>query len=554
MTSVAAQTGASPFARVRPVGVEAVRLEDRFWAPRRQRNRDITLPSQHRRCEETGRLDNFRRASGSVPGPFQGRYYNDSDVYKWMEACAFTLADGPHAPTEALLDGVIQDVAAAQGPDGYLNTYFTFDRVPERWSNLRDLHELYCAGHLMQAAVAHHRSTGRTDLLAVARRLADCICGVFCSADAGGRDGACGHPEIETALIELYRETGERRYLDQARRFLESRGHHLLGGSPYHQDHVPFRELEAVTGHAVRMLYLACGAADLSAETGDAGYRETLFRLWDNLVTRRVYLTGGVGARYDGESFGADYELPNRRAYAETCAAIGVVMWAHRMLLLTGDGRFADQMETTLYNAVLAGASLDGERYFYQCPLEDDGTHRRQPWFACACCPPNVARLLASLPGYFASVGGDGLWLHLYATGQTTAVLPGGAAVAVRQETDYPWQGDILLRVEPEVPAEFVLHLRVPGWCERPTLRINDSVWDAMVVEQGYLAIRRLWNPGDTVSLTLPMPVERIGCRVPWRRIAGAARCSAGRSCIVWRPPTAGGGTRGNWASPETPS
>jgi DUF1680 family protein len=506
---VVVDTSASPHARLRPVPLGAVHLRDDFWVPRRRRNQEVTLPSQYHQCEETGRIDNFRRAAGKKQGPFRGRYYNDSDVYKWVEAAAYALASGPDPELERLLETVVREIRDAQGPDGYLNTYFTFERERERWTNLKDLHELYCAGHLIQAAVAHRRCTGRRDLLDVAVRLADHLCEIF---GPEGRPGTCGHQEIEMALVELYRLTGIRRYLIQARLFIERRGHEppLVGGSAYHQDHAPFRTLDAVVGHAVRMVYYCCGAADVYAETGEAEYREALERLWESMVRRRMYVTGGIGSRYEGEAFGEDYELPNERAYAESCAAIGSVMWNWRMLQLEGDARFADVIENTLYNAMLPSLSLHGERYFYQNPLADTGKHRRQPWFECACCPPNIARMLAALPSYFYSLSGEGVWVHLYAANEAALRLENGRAVTLRQETTYPWDGEVEIHVETASPEPFSLFARIPAWCEGATLRVNG---EALPVEGGpgsYAEIRRTWASGDTLRLSLPMPVRRV--------------------------------------------
>jgi DUF1680 family protein len=502
-------TSASPHARLRPLPLGAVRLSDTFWEPRRRVNREVTLASQYRRCEETGRIDNFRRAAGKIEGPFQGRYYNDSDVYKWLEACAFALAEAPDAEIERMTEAVALEIADAQQPDGYLNTYFTFELAGDRWSNLRDKHELYCAGHLIQAALAHHRATGRATLLEVAVRYADYICTIF---GPDGRVGTCGHQEIELALVELYRLTRHQRYLTQAQLFIDRRGQQppVIGGSPYHQDHAPFRELFEVAGHAVRMVYYCCGAADIATETGEPEYLAALHRLWGNMTERRMYVTGGIGSRYDGEAFGDDFELPNERAYAESCAAIGSAMWAWRMLQLTGEARFADVMENALYNGMLPGLSLDGERYFYQNPLADQGTHRRTPWFECSCCPPNIARMLASLPAYFTSTSDEGVWLHLYADSTIEAELPQGT-VSLRQSTRYPWDGEIVLTVEKAPSAEVTIFLRIPGWCRGESITVNG---DAVASEQaaGYAAVRWRWVPGDELRLLLPMPAERVLC------------------------------------------
>jgi len=507
--AVVVDTRHSPFCRLRPLSLSAVRLTDTFWEPRRQINCTRTLPSQYQQCAETGRLDNFRRAAGLSHGAFQGRFFNDSDVYKWLEAAAWTLATVPDTRLQALVDEAIALIAAAQDTDGYLNTYFTGERIPERWTNLAVMHEFYCAGHLIQAAVAHHRATGSRALLDVAIRFADHIDGVF---GAGKRAGAPGHPEIEMALVELARDTGERRYLHLAQFFIAQRGQQpaVSCGREYCQDHEPFRDQRAVVGHAVRALYLYAGATDLYAETGDGAVWDSVTALWRDLQERKVYVTGGAGARYEGEAFGDAYELPNRRAYTETCAAIAHVMWAWRMLLVTGEARFADALETTLYNGVLSGLSLDGETYFYQNPLADRGGHRRQPWFGTACCPPNIARLLAALPGYVYTTSDEGLWVHLYATGTATATLVEVGAVTLRQRTDYPWDGAIALTVELAEAALFSLFLRVPSWAEGAGVTVNDEVIGEPVQPGHYVEIRRRWARGDVVRLALPLPVRLV--------------------------------------------
>lgn len=510
-------TSRSPYARLRPLPLEAVRFDDVFWTTRLRTVRATTLPSQYEQCERTGRIDNFRRAAGKKQVPFQGRYYNDSDVYKWLEAASFALAhDSGSAGAEAqawlrrTVEAVIDEIAAAQSPDGYLNTYFTFERAAERFTNLAQMHELYCAGHLIQAAVAHHRATGERRLLQVATRLADHICATF---GPQARLGTDGHEEIELALVELYRETGNRTYLDRAGFFLDMRGRQppVLNGSVYLQDHLPVRVQREIVGHAVRATYLACGMADVYAETGEAALLEALEALWQSAFERKVYATGGLGARWSGESFGDDYELPNERAYAETCAAIGGVMWNWRMLLCCGEARFADWLETALYNGVLAGLSLDGARYFYQNPLADRGRHRRRDWFETACCPPNVARLLMSLPGYCYSISDDELWVHLYVAGHVRAALPAAGTVSLRIETAYPWEGLIHCVIEeaPEVAASLVL--RVPGWSAGAmSVRLNGKHTEAPVTAGGYVALRSHWRTGDEVELELPMPVQQL--------------------------------------------
>jgi len=520
---------------LRPVPVDAVAIDDAFWAPRRRTNREVSLPAQYRLLEETGRVDNFRRAAGKSDGPFHGRYFNDSDVYKWLEAAAWALGERPDPGLAGQVDGVIEEIAAAQRPDGYLNSYFAGERAGQRWTD-PDLHELYCAGHLVQAAVAHHRATGGRRLLGVATRFADHVCDRFGPAEAGKRPWADGHPEIELALVELFRETGERRYLDQARFFVDVRGRGLLGrpfdrwGPEYHQDHRPFRELDEIVGHAVRAVYLNAGVTDLVLETGDPALRAALDRLWANMTERKQYVSGGLGARYEGEAFGADWELPNARAYAETCAAIASVMWNWRMLLLTGEARYADHLEWTLYNGVLPGVSLDGGSYFYQNPLEDDGGHRRRPWFGTACCPPNVARLLASLPGYCYAVAADAVWVHLYAAGSARLSLADGRAVSLRQRTGYPWQGEVSIVVDGVEGdrGEVGLRLRVPGWCEAAALSVNGEPVGQAVAPGGYAEVRRRWRAGDVVRLSLPMPVRRLAAHPRVAENAGRVALSRG--------------------------
>jgi DUF1680 family protein len=520
-TAVVVDTSNSPFARLKPVPLTAVTLTDEFWAPRLRMNGQVSIPSQYRLLEETGRLDNFRRAAGQKAIPFRGRFFNDSDVYKWLEAAAWTLASNPSSQGDldgspdlaGMVDRVIDLISAAQDSNGYLDTYFTFERAPERWSNIRDMHELYCAGHLIQAAVAHHRATGSERLFGVARRLADQVDTVFGPPEAGKRPTAPGHPEIEMALVELARATGEPRYRRLAQLFVDSRGRGLIGGHAYHVDHQPLREMDQLAGHAVRAVYLCAGAADLCAESGEADLRAALDRLWSHMVTRQIYVSGGLGARHDGEAFGDDYELPNARAYTETCAAIAGVMWSWRMLALDGDAHYADLVETALYNAVLPGLSLDGLAYFYVNPLADYGSpySRRQPWFDCACCPPNIARLLAYLPSLLYSLSAEGVWLHLYAAGTARLQMAGGQAITLTQHTRYPWDGEVIVEVDAEGP--FSLFVRIPAWCDADAaLEVNGRPLATALAPGSYTEIRRTWRPSDRVRLSLPMPVRRVEC------------------------------------------
>ncbi|MEV2211032.1 beta-L-arabinofuranosidase domain-containing protein [Streptomyces sp. NPDC050997] len=507
-----------------------VGLDAGFWLTRREVNARTSIPQGPELLESAGNLHNLRLAAGIGEGEFQGAYpFVDTDVYKWLEAAAWQLAQGDDGDLEAHVDRIIGLVAGAQQPDGYLNTWFQLVKGGERYQDLRWGHELYCAGHLIQAAVAHHRATGRPELLDVARRFADQVDSVLGLPGSGKPiDGIDGHPEVETALVELYRETGERRYLDLAAYFVDRHGHGLLGGEAYCQDRVPVREATDVEGHAVRQLYLLAAAADLATEAGDAELRTAVERLWHAMTTTKTHITGGLGAHHDEEDFGDPYELPNERAYCETCAAIASIQWSWRMALLTGEARYSDLIERTLYNGFLAGVSLDGERWLYVNPLQvrdghtdpgGDQSARRTRWFRCACCPPNVMRLLASLEHYLASGDDGGLQIHQYVSGRYTA-----EGIAVRCETDYPWHGSIAFTVE-ETPADrpWTLSLRVPQWCREVRVRCGEESYDGPV-DDGWLRLERTWAPGDRVVLELALEP---------RLTAADPRVDAVRGCVA---------------------
>ncbi|SCG68518.1 glycoside hydrolase family 127 protein [Micromonospora humi] len=499
-------TSASRHARLRPVSAPDVRITDDFWAPRLRRNREVTIPAQHAQCESTGALRNFARAAGSADGDFSGRYYSDSDVYKWIEAASWSMATHPSEELADRLDSVIELVAGAQDPDGYLNTYFSVDRVHERWTDLVVRHEMYCVGHLVAAAVAHARATGRSTLLDVALRACAHIADRF---TPGRVTGACGHPGLEMALVELYRTTGDERWLTLATWQLDSRGRGVLDGSEYLVDHQPVRQQDRVTGHAVRALYLYSGMADVVLETGDPELRAALERLWADLSGAKTAVTGGVGARWDGEAFGDAYELPDR-SYNETCAAIAHIFLAWRLLLLTGEPQYRDVVETALHNGVLPGLSLSGTEFFYQNPLADAGRHRRAEWFSCACCPPNIARLLASLPGYLYTTDDDGIQVQLYIGNQAELRLADGIPVRLDLATELPWRGEVRLTVDPAEPREFTVTLPVPGWAGADvTVRVNG---DPVALDTGRrrIALRRTWSAGDTVEVTLPTEVRTL--------------------------------------------
>jgi uncharacterized protein len=503
--------------RLRPVA--GARIVGGLLADRQRVNGQAAVASGYDRLEAAGNLDNLRIAAGAITGERRGPVFMDSDVYKWLEAAAWEYARNP---TPALLDAqreVTALVAAAQQPDGYLNSM-----VQQRYANLPWSHEHYCAGHLMQAAVAQVRCTGDRALLDIAVRFADHLVTTF---GADRRHDVDGHPIVEMGLAELYRETGRAEYLELARYFVEARGHGLIEGyglePTYFSDRVPVREQTTVEGHAVRAVYLAAGAADVALETGDKDLLGALEGQFAHMLATKTYITGGLGSRWDGESFGDEYELPPDRAYAETCAAVGGVQWAWRMLLATGEPRYADAAERMLLNGFLAGVSLAGTAYFYVNPLQmrrgahpdqnRSPAHGRRGWFDCACCPPNVMRTLASLDGYLATTDPDGIQIQLYA-GST--IEASGIRLAV--DTGYPWDGAVRVRVLDTPEAAWTLSLRVPGWARGATL-------DGRPVEAGaYATDRRAWRAGEALELDLPMPI---------RMTEADERVDAVRGCIA---------------------
>lgn len=483
-----------------------VRFHDQFWAPRLETNRTVTIPHCFKMCETTGRIDNFAKAAGLMPGEFRGIYYDDSDVYKAIEGASYSLATHPDPALDKYLDDLIAKIAAAQRPDGYLNTFYTLTGLDQRYTKPWERHELYCAGHLFEAAVAHHRATGKTTLLAVATKFADHLATVF---GPGLRHDVPGHEEIELALVKLSADTGNPKYRDLAAFFLSSRGNpdgRLKLYGAYYQDHTPVLNQSTPTGHAVRQMYLLCGVTDLAAT--EPVYVPTLDRMWHSLVDKRMYVTGGIGARHQGEAFGDDYELPNDTAYNETCAAIGNALWQHRMNLLHADAKYADVMERILYNGMLSGVSLTGDRFFYVNPLASAGRHHRQEWYGTACCPVNLVRFLPSLPGYVYATAPDALYVNLYAASEGEVRID-DQAVKVAQETRYPWDGLIALVLRPQQPAEFSLNLRIPDWCPDPRITVNDKPV-SVTMTNGYARLTRPWGAADVVKLDLHLQPRRV--------------------------------------------
>lgn len=511
---LAIDLSSSAHALCHPVSPLAVRFTGGFWHTRWETNQNVSLMVQARHLEEYGNLDNFRRVNDPGIAAFRGKVFNDSDVYKWIEAASWALAQRSDAVLSERLHTIIQIVQQAQRPDGYLNTYHAVERAGERWSNLRDNHELYCAGHLICAALALYRALADQRLLHVATQFADLLCEVFGPADTGKNPGIDGHEIIELALVELFRETGAQRYLQLAEHFVHARGYRRLEGGwfglEYFQDHAPFLEQERMTGHAVRALYFNAGVTDLYLEKGDSRLLDRLQAMWQHMLAHQIYVSGGLGSRHFGEALGADYELPNEQAYTETCAAIASMMWCQRMMAATADARYADLYEHTLYNAMLPGWSIDGAKYFYVNPLANDGSHERLSWYECACCPPNVARTIAALPGSVYFVGGKSLYVMLYA--QSSARLSvNGIDAEIMQQTRYPWDGDIAITINAQ--GTFDLMLRVPGWCTGAvSISVNGEPFSGQIDPGSFVPISRQWNAGDCVRVHLPMPPRLMDC------------------------------------------
>ncbi len=525
-----------------------VRIHSRFWSRYAELVKDTVIPYQYEaihdripEAEKSYAIQNFRIAAGLEPGEFNGMVFQDSDVAKWLEAVGYCLQTQPDEELERLADEVIEIVAAAQQPDGYLNTYFTIKAPDKRWTNLAECHELYCAGHMIEAAVAYYEATGKRKLLDVMCRFADYIDSVF-GREPGKIRGYDGHQEIELALMKLYRATGEKRYFRLSRYFIDERGqapNYLTEeweqrgrqtffpdmkdfGGDYAQAHEPVRQQREATGHAVRAVYMYTAMADIAGESGDAGLMEACKRLWDNLTGKRMYITGAIGSQAFGERFSFDYDLPGDLAYAETCASIGLIFFAERMLRLEQDSKYADVLERALYNTVLAGMSLDGKAFFYVNPLEvvpEACEHHnkqhvkptRQGWFGCACCPPNVARLLASLGKYMYSVRERTAYIHLYMGSESTLNVD-GRRVRLMQETDFPHASDGIIRVYPESgEAVLAIALRQPDWCPALQVRINgEPVSTDGLSDKGYIVLERAWGAGDEIELTLEMPIIRM--------------------------------------------
>lgn len=526
-----------------------VQIDDPFWSEYIRLVREVMVPYQWEAlndriagAEPSHAIRNFKIAAGREEGEFYGMVFQDSDVSKWLEAVAYLLETARDPALEDIADEVIDLLAAAQREDGYLNTYFMLKEPGKEWSNLAECHELYCAGHLIEAATAYYRATGKRKLLDLASRYADYIADVF-GTEPGKLHGYDGHQEIELALVKLFHATGEEKYLQLSRYFLDQRGsqpHYfeqewekrgrtlhfpqlsMVHDHEYSQSHLPVREQTTAEGHAVRMVYMCTAMADIALETGDEAMLAACRKLWENIVNKRMYVTGGIGSMEQGESFTADYDLPPDLAYAETCASVGLIFFARRMLALEHNSKYADVMERALYNTVISGMSLDGTKFFYVNPLEvypevlgknKNYNHVkavRQGWFTCACCPPNVSRLLASLGDYIYSAQGDTLYVELYIGGRTEMVV-GGVPIAIEQFSSYTSDGKVRLVVEPERAGKFTVALRLPDWCRevRVTMNGESRAYHAGNAD-GYIHMTREWSSGDTVELCFAMPVTRV--------------------------------------------
>ena len=524
---------------VKPVPFTAVHFNDQFWAPRIDINRRVTIPFAFNKCEETGRIANLERAAAAIRNdPNRDKQlpvypFDDTDLYKVIEGAAYTLSVQPDAKLEAYIDSLIAKIAAAQEKDGYLYPARTINpEKPHPWAGAKrwelervDSHELYEIGHLTEAAVAYYQATGKRGLLDVALKCADLLDRTF------GPDRQSiwpGHQITEMAMAKLYRETGDERYLRLAKFLLDARGPDGTKGSgrQYNQSHAKVVDQTEAVGHAVRATYMYSGMADVAALTGDDSYINAIDKIWGNVVNKKLYVTGGIGATGNGEAFGGNYELPNMSAYNETCAAIGNDFWNYRLFLLHADARYIDVMERTLYNGLLSGVSLDGKSFFYPNPLESNGQHQRSPWFGVACCPGNMTRFLASVPGYVYAEQGDTLYVNLFVSNTATIKMDNGRTVRVAQETRYPWTGDIRVTINPDRASRLTVNIRIPGWARNEAVpgdlyRFLDNVTEpvalkvngqpvALNTDKGYVKLNRLWKRGDVIELTLPMPVRRV--------------------------------------------
>ena len=540
---------------INPVPFTSVKVDDNFWSQRLKASRDVTIPLAFRKCEETGRYDNFVKSVHPCDTfKVEGFSFDDTDVYKTIEGASYQLSTYPDPALDRYIDSVLVIVAAAQEPDGYLYTARQMNPWhPHKWAGSKRWeevevfsHEFYNLGHMVEGAVAHYQATGKRNFLDIAMKYADCVCREI--GDGPGQvTRVPGHQIAEMALARLYLATGDKKYLDQAKYFLDKRGH-TSRTDAYSQAHKPVIEQDEAVGHAVRAGYMYSGMADVAALTGDSAYIKAIDRIWDNIVGKKLYITGGVGATSNGEAFGANYELPNMTAYCETCAAIGNVYVNHRLFLLHGESKYYDVLERTLYNGLISGVALDGGSFFYPNPLASKGQHQREPWFGCACCPSNISRFIPSLPGYVYAVKDKDVYVNLYMSG-TASLDVDGKAVELSQRTGYPWDGDIAVEVDKNKIGNFTMKLRIPGWVNgRPvpsdlytyvdgketgyTVTVNGEAADGTLTADGYYSIDRKWKKGDRVELHLDMEPRVV--RAHKQVMADRGRVAVERGPIVY--------------------
>jgi DUF1680 family protein len=533
----------SPYAKLHSVPVRAVTIEEGFWSKRRKTNVERSIPTMRAELEEHGRMDNFRRLVGKSTAPQKGPYYSDSDIYKWTEAVGWVLQSGDRPELRDVTASMIREVVAIQEPSGYLNSYYQGDKAPLRMlPHEQEVgHELYCLGHMLQGAIAYYRATGDATLMDAGAKFVDNYLIPNYGPGPNQKPIISGHPEIEMSLIELYRTTGKRQYVELAGYIL--RGDERATIQPraivYMFCGIPFVSRTKLEGHAVRAMYACCGATDYYLETGDQTYWQTLNTLWEDLSKRQMYITGGVGARSQGEAFGEPYELPNEQAYGESCAAIGNMMWNWRMLAASGEARFTDVIERALYNGINSGMSLDGTTYCYRNPLAFDpsnydrarGEQIRNPWYDTTCCPPNLERTFGSLPGCFYSTSKDGLYVHLYDNSSFDWHLENGLPIKIQQKTSYPWGGEVKMTLNPAQPGDFTFYIRIPAWATGARVVVNGKLVEGARPGE-YLPIHRNWKPGDTVALNLPMTTEIVASNP--RVSEDASRVAVRRGPIIF--------------------
>lgn len=528
-TAISAQSQDYP---ITPVPFSSVKIQDDFWAPKIKTNHEVTIPIAYEQSQKTGRIDNFKIAGGLMEGQFCTEYpFDDTDIYKIIEAASYSIQTFPDEKMEAMMDSLIAYIAAAQEEDGYLYTTRTIGKNThpwageQRWELVHELsHELYNLGHLFEAAVAHHSATGKRSLLDIAIRSADLVYREFGTEKISNYPG---HQEIEIGLVKLYRATGEERYLDLAKFFLDIRGKEGVGNpKKYDQSHQPVTKQSEAVGHAVRGAYMWTAMADIAAITGDEAYLTAIDRIWHDIVDKKYYLNGGIGATGSGEAFGEAYELPNMSAYCETCAGVGNAQWNHRMFLMTGDSKYIDVLERTMYNNIIDGVSLSGDRFFYPNPLASYGQHERSAWFGCACCPPNVARFLPSMPGYIYAQQGSDIYVNLYLSSESAFDI-NGTQLLIRQESEFPWQGNVRIQVDAEAETNTTLKLRIPGYVRNQPvpsdlytyldetsapieIRVNGQPLDYTIDEKGYVNIDGRWSQDDLIEIDFPIETHKV--------------------------------------------